>query len=85
MKEETTRDVFIVTYIDGDSIIDYGTTEKIIGIYTSKTKAVKARAQYAINNDIVEIDEYDELSKCKRQIYHLGYGSLQITKHHIEN
>jgi hypothetical protein len=56
--------VYLVTHITGRSELDYGSYAKIVGIYTTKTKAIKARANYT-----QEFAGYD-LSNYKKKTWH---------------
>jgi hypothetical protein len=74
--------IFIVTHITGETVIDYGSFEKIIGAYSTKRKAVKARADYARNQELINNDEYIRLLTTKRKLYFFDSvsGSVCIKK-----
>ncbi len=73
-------EIYLVTHVDGDSVIDYGTQEMVIGAYTTMPKAMKARADFAKHAELADDNEYNELLRMTKRIYHLGYGSINIRK-----
>lgn len=77
--------IYLVTYTDGDSVIDYGTQERVIGVYTTMPQARKARADFAKHAEFIDDDEYDELLRMTKRIYYLGYGSIDIRKLQLDS
>lgn len=59
--------------------------DTIIGAYSKKALAVRARANYALSNDTIDDSEYADLLTNKRQVWCYERGTIMVKKLMIDN